>query len=51
MKSRGREGIRVYSPKLTERGFKKHIARMIISSLIRDFLEEMNETLKELKLI
>jgi predicted transcriptional regulator len=42
---------RVYSPKLTERGFKKHIARMVISSLIKDFPEETNETLSELILI
>lgn len=42
---------RVYSPKLTERGFKKHIARMVISSLIRGFPEETNEALKDLSLI
>ncbi len=40
---------RVYSPKLTERGFKKHMARMVISSLMRDFPEETKETLKELR--
>jgi len=39
---------RVYSPKLDERGFKKYIAKMVITSLIRDFPEETNETLKEL---
>jgi len=39
---------RVYSPKLDERGFKKYIANMVITSLIRDFPEETNETLKEL---
>jgi len=42
---------RVYSPKLDESEFKKHIAKMVITSLIRDFPEETNETLKELKLI
>lgn len=42
---------RIYYPKLDERGFKKHIAKMVIASLIRDFPEETNETLKELQLI
>jgi hypothetical protein len=42
---------RIYSPKLDERGFKKHIAEIVITSLIRDFPEETKETLKELKLI
>jgi len=40
---------RIYYPKLDESGFKKHIAKMVISSLIRDFPEETNETLKELQ--
>ena len=39
---------RIYSPKLDEQGFKKHIAKMVITSLIRDFPEETNEALKEL---
>ena len=39
---------RIYSPKLDERRFKKHIAKMVITSLIRDFPEETNEILKEL---
>jgi len=39
---------RIYSPKLDERRFKKYIAKMVITSLIRDFPEETNETLKEL---
>jgi len=42
---------RIYSPKLDKRGFKKHIAKTVITSLIRDFPEETNETLKELQLI
>jgi len=42
---------RIYSPKLDESGFKKHIAKMIITSLLKDFPEETNETLKELNLI
>jgi len=40
---------RIYYPKLDESGFKKHIVKMVISSLIRDFPEETNETLKELQ--
>ena len=42
---------RIYSPKLDEQGFKKHIAKTVILSLMKDFPEETNETLKELKLI
>ena len=37
---------RIYSPKLDESGFKKYIAKMVITSLIRDFPEETNEALK-----
>ena len=40
---------RIYSPKLDEVGFRKHIAIKVISSLIRDFPEETNEILKELQ--
>jgi hypothetical protein len=42
---------RVYSPRLDEGGFKRHIAEMVVSSLIRDFPEETNEALKDLGLI
>lgn len=42
---------RIYYPKLDERGFKKYVAKLVITSLIRDFQEEINETLKELQLI
>ena len=42
---------RIYSPKLDESGFKKHIAKMVITSLIKDFPEETKETMKELRLI
>ena len=42
---------RVYSPRLDEGGFKKHVAETVISSLIRDFTEETNEALKGLGLI
>ena len=42
---------RVYSPRLDEAGFKRHVAETVISSLIRDFPEETNEALKELSFI
>lgn len=42
---------RVYTPRLDEGGFKKHIAETVISSLIRDFPEETNEELKDMGLI
>jgi len=41
---------RIYYPKLDESGFKKHIAKMVIKSLVRDFPGETNETLKGLQL-
>jgi hypothetical protein len=40
---------RVYFPKLDEREFKKHIARKVITSLTRDFPEETNEVINQLK--
>jgi len=40
---------RVYSPKLDESGFKKHIAKGVITSLMKDFPEETKETMKELR--
>ena len=40
---------RVYSPKLDEIGFKKYIAKMVITSLIKDFPEETNEALQEIQ--
>ena len=42
---------RIYTPRLNEGGFKKYVAKMVISSLIRDFPEETNQALKELSLI
>ena len=39
---------RIYTPKLDERGFKKHIANTVLKSLIKDFPEETKETLREL---
>ncbi len=37
---------RLYLPKLDESGFKKAVAKSVISSLMRDFPEETNEVLK-----
>ena len=42
---------RIYAPRLNEGGFKKYVAKMVISSLIRDFPEETNAALKDLSLI
>ena len=39
----------VYQPKLDEGGFKKAIAESVISSLMRDFPEETNEVLKNIR--
>ena len=38
---------RIYLTKLDEREFKKHIARTVIESLLKDFPEETRETLRE----
>jgi hypothetical protein len=40
---------RVYLPKLDEGGFKKAVAKSVISSLMRDFPKETNEVLKNYK--
>jgi len=40
---------RIYSPKLDESGFKKHIAKTVVSSLMKDFPEETKETIRELR--
>jgi len=40
---------RVYLPRLDESGFKKAMAKSVISSLMRDFPEETNEVLKNYK--
>ena len=40
---------RIYSPKLDESGFKKHIAKTVITSLMKDFQEETKETIRELR--
>ena len=36
----------VYSPAMDEAGFKQHIARTILESLLRDFPEETKTTIK-----
>ena len=40
---------RLYLPMLDEGGFKKAVAKSVISSLMRDFPEETNEVLKNYK--
>ena len=40
---------RVYYPLLDERGYKKHILKTIVESLMRDFPKETREVLRELK--
>jgi len=40
---------RMYLPKLDESGFKKAVAKSVISSLMRDFPDETNEVLKHYK--
>ena len=37
----------IYSPKMDERAYRKHVARTVIISLIRDFPEETSEVIKE----
>ena len=39
---------RVYYPIMDERGYKKHILRTVVESLMRDFPEETKEALNEL---
>jgi predicted transcriptional regulator len=39
---------RVYSPIMDERGYKKHLLKTVVESMMRDFPEETMEVLKEL---
>jgi len=39
---------RVYKPKLDEASFKKHLAQIMISSLMRDYPEETKAAIKSL---
>jgi len=39
---------RVYFPIMDERGYKKHLLKTVVESLMRDFPEETKEALKEL---
>jgi predicted transcriptional regulator len=39
---------RVYFPVLDERGYKKHLLKTVVESLMRDFPEETKEALNEL---
>jgi len=40
---------RIYYPLLDERGYKKHLLKTIVESLMRDFPDETREALEELK--
>lgn len=40
---------RIYYPLLDERGYKKHLLKTIVESLMRDFPDETSEALEELK--
>jgi predicted transcriptional regulator len=45
----GRGGYRdLYSQKMNEKDYQKHIIKTILESLMRDFPEETNEVLKQL---
>ena len=39
---------RIYYPLMDERGYKKHLLKTIVESLMRDFPEETKEALNEL---
>ena len=40
---------RVYKPKLDEPSFKRHMAQIMISSLLKDFPEETKEIIKSIR--
>jgi len=40
---------RVYRPKLDESAFKRHLAQVMISSLMKDYLEETREVIGSIK--
>ncbi len=40
---------RVYRPKLDESSFKRHLAQVMISSLIKDYPEETKEVIRSFK--
>ena len=39
---------RVYYPIMDERGYKKHLLKTVVESLMRDFPEETKEAMKEI---
>ena len=39
---------RVYYPIMDERGYKKHLLKTVVESLMRDFPEEAKEAMKEI---
>jgi predicted transcriptional regulator len=41
---------RIYSPRLDERAFRKHIAETVLKSLLGDFPQETEEVVQELNL-
>ncbi len=40
---------RVYFPAMDEGAYKKHLLKTVVKSMVRDFPEETNEALKELR--
>ena len=40
---------RVYRPKLDEHSFKRHLAQVMISSLMKDYPEETKEVIRSIK--
>ena len=40
---------RVYKPKLDESAFKKHLAQIMISSLMKDYPEETREVIRSIR--
>ncbi len=47
--TKGRGGRnRIYYPIMDERGYKKHLLKTVVESLMRDFPEETKEALNEL---
>jgi hypothetical protein len=41
--------LRVYRPKLDEVAFKKHVAQVMISSLMKDYPKETREVIRSIK--
>jgi len=41
---------RIYYPLMDERGYRKHLLKTVVESLIRDFPEETKEALREIQM-